>query len=95
MERKTEGQIFDFNPSAIKPERNSRRVFFSRMSDGFVASFAIVGTAVLAFQAADQESYFQFLRSYIEVPQIALPLCLVAGVINALRGNYADRLSRS
>ena len=92
---RTEGQIFDFDATSIKPERNLRRVFFSRMGEGFVASFAIVGTAALAFQAADQESYFQFLRSHIEVPQTLLPLCLLAGLINALRGNYADRLSRS
>jgi len=91
-----EEQIFDFDPPDIKLERNSRRAFFSRMSDGFVTSFAILGTTALVYWAADEESYFQFLRSHhVEVPQSAVVLCLVAGLINALRGNYADRLSKS
>ncbi len=87
-------EIFDFDPP-ISREQDSEKLSLSRMGEGFVAALAIIGTAALALQIADQERYFQILRSQVEIPQTALALCLVAGLANALRVRYANRLFRS
>ncbi len=88
------GEIFDFDPP-ISSEQDSEKLSLSKMGEGFVAVLAIIGTAALALQMADQERYFQILRSHVEVPQTALALCLVAGLANALRARYTNRLLRS
>ncbi len=78
------------------PDRalEQRRVFLNRMGEGTLVALTISAGVGLAFQIADQESYFQVLRTHVEVPQTAMALCLVAGLANALRAIHTNRLPR-